>query len=947
MSNYTVLILGSLRISGKDTNCQEIERNWDGEQKGLGHLKNLINQADYTMATLSHPLVDPISGVARKLKVTDQTDWADPITCPSLLRFLGIDALNLVDSQQIFGDHGLDSTRRALKQAGIAVIPQIGTGEDAQDQALQVFVPNKVGGGYVEVLATSHRPPDKGSALSRLVIQFTDSQDSSKHSPDSLSESKAEGATLRVEAGRQTLHWDTSATEPGVAPTLTDISLGQALHLGSAGIPAENPQISGALFVDFHQADDQHPASARLYPLANSKRQDSFAPRPAKADEVEAILRSQGIKLSARKALRQGLLRKDPLGYYFPFTLPQNPEQQDSHQALLDRVLNAVSPTSEFAYARNTYTEPELFPLRLAHAKDRRNLSVLLLTEAAERLDGATTTWIDRTTAISDVGDKKLLWCIAGITESGIAGPIVGDKVATSTLLRDANVSAPQSASITNADEGIEFYETLGRPIVIKPQFGAWAQGVSVNLSKPKEIEEAFARAEKYGAVMAEEYIPFTQEFRCVTNRDECVAVVERILPFVVGNGVATVEELINQKNLDRKEVPSTYNTAIPRDDETISALARRGLSLDSILADGEVVTVRDVGGLSQGGEPRQSTKTLPAGITELAVRAANAIPGLDWCGVDIVVEPGGKAYVVEINTNADMTAARFPHYGSPVDVGAAAYTRRRDSSRPTVEGEPPHLIGLSPAPQLGEALVFREGTTQNRLRTLLSIYLEQNGWSSTPLSRSVQQFTKEGSKPLLLAKTKTKNDFSAIMRVISTHARVRLLLRNAEIPIPKAVRRRGASIEADERFQRSDDRIVQWGYRSWTGKNVLENGDLPTHTPKGEPITYISQRLPAGKRLTVYATPSEPIAVTASEPVDQELLDSATDLAVKAVRAIPGLRWAAVSIVKPDGQQKKGRSLLVEGMSIDPMVRADDLLIAGDFPRLWDTITEVKTADA
>src|SRR5699024_5285768 len=98
---------------------------------------------------------------------------------------------------------------------------------------------------------------------------------------------------------------------------------------------------------------------------------------------------------------------------------------------------------------------------------------------------------------------------------------------------------------------------------------------------------------------------------RAHATPDECVGVFRRVLPNVTGDGRTTIKELIQQKNRMRQLSPATKGRPIPIDGVTVGFLRRRGLTLDSVVAQEHTITVRDVNSLTSGGDTQECLATV------------------------------------------------------------------------------------------------------------------------------------------------------------------------------------------------------------------------------------------------------------------------------------------------------------------------------------------------
>ncbi len=157
------------------------------------------------------------------------------------------------------------------------------------------------------------------------------------------------------------------------------------------------------------------------------------------------------------------------------------------------------------------------------------------------------------------------------------------------------------------------------------------------------------------------------------------VAASERLPAHVIGDGVHTIEELVQRKNSEplRGEGHEKPLTKISLDETAQEMLKRQGLTLSDCPPADEMVYLRDSANLSTGGEATDVTSQLHVSLRQLAERAARMI-GLDICGVDMVVaDPAlpatsGSCAVVEVNASPGIRMHQYPSQGMARDVGAA-----------------------------------------------------------------------------------------------------------------------------------------------------------------------------------------------------------------------------------------------------------------------------------
>src|SRR5690606_36475047 len=180
----------------------------------------------------------------------------------------------------------------------------------------------------------------------------------------------------------------------------------------------------------------------------------------------------------------------------------------------------------------------------------------------------------------------------------------------------------------------------IGGPVVIKPRDGNQGRGVAVNLTSEDAIRRAYALAEEIDTpVMVEQYVP-GYDYRLLVVGDRLVAAARRDPPHVIGDGVHTVSELVDQVNADprRGNGHATALTKIRIDDIAIARLGVQGLAPDSVPEMGRRVILRNNATLSTGGTATDVTYDVHPAVAARAVTAAQTI-GLDICGVDLMCE--------------------------------------------------------------------------------------------------------------------------------------------------------------------------------------------------------------------------------------------------------------------------------------------------------------------
>jgi cyanophycin synthetase len=260
-----------------------------------------------------------------------------------------------------------------------------------------------------------------------------------------------------------------------------------------------------------------------------------------------------------------------------------------------------------------------------------------------------------------------------------IAESIAQDKELTKKLLDAAGVPVPHGRMAVDADDAWAAALEIGLPVVVKPKDGNQGKGVTVNITTREQLDAGFAAASEFrDDIMVERYLP-GNDFRLLVVGDKLVAAARRDPPQVIGDGVHSVRELVEQVNLDprRGNGHSTSLTKIRFDDIALASLAAQGYVAESVPPRGRRVILRNNGNLSTGGAATDVTDDVHPEVAARAVAAAHMV-GLDICGVDLVCdsvlkpieEQGGG--VVEVNAAPGLRMHLSPSYGKGRAVGEA-----------------------------------------------------------------------------------------------------------------------------------------------------------------------------------------------------------------------------------------------------------------------------------
>ena len=266
---------------------------------------------------------------------------------------------------------------------------------------------------------------------------------------------------------------------------------------------------------------------------------------------------------------------------------------------------------------------------------------------------------------------------------TAMAEMIAQDKELTRSLLYSIGVPVPEGRPVENADEAWQAATEIGLPVVVKPQYGNQGRGVATNLRTREQVLAAYVAAREQGASIIVEKHALGGDYRLLVIGNKLIAAAQRQPAQVIGDGVHTISELVDEVNLDprRGEDHATCLSKIPLDTVSLGVIAEQGFTVDSVPPTGQVVLIRRNANLSTGGTAADITEQVHPAVAARAIEAARMI-GLDVAGVDVVCEDirrpleeqGGV--IVEVNAAPGLRMHLQPSSGQAREVGEAIVRR-------------------------------------------------------------------------------------------------------------------------------------------------------------------------------------------------------------------------------------------------------------------------------
>lgn len=260
--------------------------------------------------------------------------------------------------------------------------------------------------------------------------------------------------------------------------------------------------------------------------------------------------------------------------------------------------------------------------------------------------------------------------------DSYIVPLIMENKTVTKKVLKEAGFRVPGGAEFSSMEEAVKAYPRFAdQAFVIKPKSTNYGLGITI-FKEGADLEDyqaglAIAFRED-SSVLVEEFMPGT-EYRFFVIGGEVQAIMLRVPANVIGDGIRTVKELVEEKNSD--PLRGTNHRAplelIQLGELEQLMLKEQGLTIESVPQANQIVYLRKNSNISTGGDSIDMTDEFSEAYKKIAVSAVEAL-GAKISGIDLIIpdkeiDPttDKKAYgIIEANFNPAMHMHVYPFAG-------------------------------------------------------------------------------------------------------------------------------------------------------------------------------------------------------------------------------------------------------------------------------------------
>lgn len=254
------------------------------------------------------------------------------------------------------------------------------------------------------------------------------------------------------------------------------------------------------------------------------------------------------------------------------------------------------------------------------------------------------------------------------------------DKMIMRQRFQEAGLPVAKGGAVLLVKKALAIFDKVEGPVIVKPRFGSRSRHTFINVITRSQLVKAFYSAQKLSPWVVVEEQLIGPVHRATVIGGKLIGVARRDYPQVIGNGVNTVAELVEQANNQLAQINSDIFTGLLKDEEAETELYRQGLAWQSVPEFGQSVKLgqkvnRGSGGITHEvtSETHQDNKLL---FEKIAQVVDDSIIGIDFI-CDNIAAPWHKQKacgVIECNSLPFIDLHHYPISGEPRNVAGAIW---------------------------------------------------------------------------------------------------------------------------------------------------------------------------------------------------------------------------------------------------------------------------------
>ena len=255
----------------------------------------------------------------------------------------------------------------------------------------------------------------------------------------------------------------------------------------------------------------------------------------------------------------------------------------------------------------------------------------------------------------------------------------IDDKAVLKKKFRQLGFPIPRGGAVFTKKGAIALFKNLEAPVIVKPRTGSGSRHTVLHITNEEELLRAFAIATQVSpAAMIEEEL-IGEVYRATVVDGRLAATLRRDPPYVVGDGVSTIQELVNEANKHPAR-SGPYFSKIKINDSAMSELRWHRHTLKDILPKGKRVAFHQKINWSVGGTTADVTDEVHPDNVALFENVAAALKA-PIVGIDFIIGDITRSWkeqercgIIECNSMPFFDNHHLPFEGKPRNVAGAIW---------------------------------------------------------------------------------------------------------------------------------------------------------------------------------------------------------------------------------------------------------------------------------
>jgi D-alanine-D-alanine ligase-like ATP-grasp enzyme len=232
---------------------------------------------------------------------------------------------------------------------------------------------------------------------------------------------------------------------------------------------------------------------------------------------------------------------------------------------------------------------------------------------------------------------------------------------------------APGGVALTKKG-ALRIFNSIEKPVITKPNLGSRSRHTTIHIKTPEDLLIGFEKAKKLSPLVVIEEELRGYLFRGTLIGGKLVGVIRRDFPQVVGDGIHTLRELLDEENKRPERAGPIFHKIII-DREANIELERQNTKLEDVPEKDKVITFSQKTSRGCGGTTTEVTDITHPDNVEMLEHVGRFLAD-PLIGVDFIIEDITKSWkeephcgIIECNSLPFIDLHHYPLFGKPNNI--------------------------------------------------------------------------------------------------------------------------------------------------------------------------------------------------------------------------------------------------------------------------------------